>query len=125
MGWSTTVISPPDGHMGSYFQSLEKVRDRGFATLYPTHGPPITQSPSAFIQAYLDHRRAREASILERLEAGETNIPDMVRTIYAAVDKSLHPAACHSVLGHMIHLVELEKVKVTGPLDLSGQYHLA
>lgn len=106
MGWSTTVISPPDGDMADYLASLAKVRDRGFDTIYPTHGSPVTQDPSGFIQAYIDHRKAREAAILDRLSAGDTGIPEMVTTIYAAVDKKLHPAACHSVLGHMIHLVK-------------------
>ncbi len=106
MGWSTTVISPPDGDMGDYIASLEKVRDRGFATIWPTHGPPITDNPTAFIQAYIDHRKAREAAIIARLAAGDETIPAMVKTIYAGVDVKLHPAACHSVLGHMVQLVK-------------------
>lgn len=106
MGWSTTVISPPDGDMGDYMTSLAKVRDRGFDAIYPTHGSPVTEDVTGFIQAYIDHRKAREAAIVERLNAGDTEIPEMVKTIYAAVDKKLHPAACHSVLGHMIHLVD-------------------
>ncbi len=110
MGWSTTVISPPDGDMGDYLASLEKVRDRGFDIIWPTHGPPVTDDPSGFIQAYIDHRKAREAAIVERLQAGDKAIPEMVKTIYAGVDKSLHPAACHSVLGHMIQLVKEGRV---------------
>ncbi len=111
MGWSTTVISPPDGDMGDYLDSLAKVRDRNFKTIWPTHGPPVTDDASGFIQAYIDHRKKREAAILDRLAAGDTNIPQMVRTIYADIDKKLHPAACHSVLGHMIHLVKLGVVE--------------
>ncbi|MEO0982027.1 MAG: MBL fold metallo-hydrolase [Pseudomonadota bacterium] len=106
MGWSTTVISPPDGDMGDYLNSLAKVRDRNFKTIWPTHGPPVTDDAPGFIQAYIDHRKKREDAILARLSAGDTNIPEMVKTIYADVDKKLHPAACHSVLGHMIHLVK-------------------
>jgi glyoxylase-like metal-dependent hydrolase (beta-lactamase superfamily II) len=111
MGWSTTVISPPDGNMGDYLASLEKVRARGFDTIWPTHGPPVTEDPSAFIQTYIDHRRARERAILERLAAGDETIPDMVATIYADVDAKLHPAACHSVLGHMLQLVRDGRVE--------------
>lgn len=118
MGWSTTVISPPDGDMGDYLASLEKVRDRGFSTIWPTHGPPVTEDPSGFIQAYIDHRKAREAAILERLAAGDETIPEMVKTIYAAVDKKLHPAACHSVLGHMMQLVK--DGRVTTPDAMPG-----
>ncbi|HVY89788.1 MAG TPA: MBL fold metallo-hydrolase, partial [Hyphomonadaceae bacterium] len=105
MGWSTTVISPPDGNMAAYFASLEKVRARGFATLWPTHGPPVTDV-APFITAYAAHRRAREEAIVERMRAGDTLIPHMVEVIYKDVDKRLHPAASHSVLAHMIHLVE-------------------
>lgn len=110
MGWSTTVISPPDGDMGDYLASLEKVRDRRFDIIWPTHGPPVTETPSSFIQACIDHRKQREAAILDRMAAGDQTIPDMVETIYAAVDKRLHPAACHSVLGHMMELVKQGRV---------------
>lgn len=124
MGWSTTVISPPDGHMGDYLNSLAKVRDRNFKTIFPTHGPPVTENPSGFIQSYIDHRKAREDAILDRLAKGDSKIPQMVKTIYADVDARLHPAACHSVLGHMIHLVEVGKVAVSGLPDISGEYSL-
>ena len=125
MGWSTTVISPPDGNMSDYLASLEKVRDRGFEVIWPTHGPPVTDDPTAFIQAYIDHRRAREAAIIARLEAGDRTIPDMVTVIYAAVDKKLHPAACHSVLGHVIQLVKDGRVATEDPVPgVKSEYRL-
>jgi glyoxylase-like metal-dependent hydrolase (beta-lactamase superfamily II) len=124
MGWSTTVISPPSGRMGDYFASLDKVRRRGFSILWPTHGPPVTDV-APFIDAYTAHRRAREEAIVERLRAGDTRIPDMVKVIYKDVDKRLHPAAAHSVLAHVIHLVEAGRVKAGGPLDLATEYRLA
>lgn len=111
MGWSTTVISPPDGNMADYFNSLNKVLALDPNIIYPTHGSPIKENPSGFVQAYIDHRLNREKDILGRLELGERSIPEMVKTIYAQVDKQLHPAACHSVLAHMIHLVEQGQVK--------------
>lgn len=114
MGWSTTVIGPPDGDMSAYFASLEKVRDRGFSTIWPTHGPPITEDPSGFVQAFIDHRLERERQIITQMQAGKTQIKDMVSVIYADVDKRLHPAACHSVLAHMIRLVELGRVECMG-----------
>ena len=123
MGWSTTVISPPDGHMGDYFASLDNVRARGFATIWPTHGPPITDV-APFLDAYIAHRRAREQQILDRLRAGDTRIPDMVAVMYKDVDKRLHPAACHSVLAHVIHLVELGQVQADGPPGITTDYRL-
>jgi glyoxylase-like metal-dependent hydrolase (beta-lactamase superfamily II) len=123
MGWSTTVISPPDGHMGDYYASLEKVRARHFSTIWPTHGPPI-RDVDPFIEAYIRHRRAREEMIAGRLQAGDTKIPAMVEVIYRDVDKRLHPAACHSVLAHMIHLVETGRARADGPFTLATDYHL-
>lgn len=125
MGWSTTVISPPDGDMADYFASLEKVRDLGLSRIIPTHGPPIEENITEFVQAYLDHRKAREAAIIERMKLGDTAIPDMVRIIYADVDTRLHPAACHSVLGHMIHLVKTGRAIAEGDLCVAGRYTLA
>lgn len=110
MGWSTTVISPPDGDMSDYFASLEKVRDRNYDKLWPTHGPPIEGNVREFVQAYIDHRLSRESQILEQLRQGRSTIRDMVSVMYADVDKKLHPAACHSVLAHMIRLVKTGRV---------------
>lgn len=123
MGWSTTVIVPPDGDMDAYFASLEKVRARGFSTLWPTHGPPITE-PDPFIAAYAAHRLDRERQIFEQLAAGPARIPDMVAVMYAAVDKSLHPAACQSVLAHMIRLVKLGRAACEGAPGIGSVYRL-
>lgn len=123
MGWSTTVISPPDGHMGDYFASLRKVRARNFSTIWPTHGPPIT-NVAPFLDSYIAHRIARENAIIDRLRNGDTRIPDMVQVIYKDVDKRLHPAACHSVLAHIIYLVETGRVKADGPLGLATDYRV-
>jgi glyoxylase-like metal-dependent hydrolase (beta-lactamase superfamily II) len=123
MGWSTTVISPPDGDMDDYLASLAKVRDREYAALWPTHGPPVREV-RPFVQAYIDHRLAREAQILARLEAGDTRIPDMVAMIYANVDKRLHPAACHSVLAHMARLVKRGAVMTEGTPSVASPYRI-
>ena len=124
MGWSTTVISPPDGNMGDYYRSLAKIRARNFTTLWPTHGPPV-KDVNAFIDAYVAHRRAREEAIVARLKAGDTLIPDMVKVIYKDVDARLHAPAAHSVLAHMIHLVEAGRATADGPFTLTTRYHAA
>lgn len=124
MGWSTTVISPPDGDMNDYLASLEKVRDRDFDTLWPTHGPPVREV-RPFVEAYIAHRLNREAQILERLKAGDTRIKDMVRVMYADVDAKLHPAACHSVLAHIERLIKLEIVRSAGSAEVDSVYTLA
>ncbi|MFZ4604708.1 MAG: MBL fold metallo-hydrolase [Caulobacter sp.] len=124
MGWSTTVISPPDGDMGDYFASLERVKAREFTTLWPTHGPPITE-PGPFVQAYIDHRRDREAQIVAALKAGFTQIKPMVAELYKAVDVRLHPAAAHSVMAHMVQLVKEGRVLCDGAPGLDSAYRLA
>ena len=124
MGWSTTVISPPDGDMEAYLESLRKVADERFTTLWPTHGPPITD-PAPFLEAYLEHRRSREAEIIAAIAAGRSQIADMVPLIYAAVDARLWPAASHSVLAHLIGLVRRGAVRCDSEPAMGGVYSLS
>ena len=124
MGWSTTVITPPDGDMGDYMASLQKVKERHFATLWPTHGPPVTDV-GPFIDAYAAHRRERESQILAELAAGPSRIKDMVPRLYAAVDQRLWPAAAHSVLAHMLELVNTGRVAAEGEPQIDSLYRLA
>ena len=124
MGWSTTVVGPPDGDMGQYYESLAKVRGRGFSTLWPTHGPPILEV-EPFLDAYLAHRLQREAQILDQLALGRGRIRDMVPVMYAAVDPRLHPAASHSVLAHLIHLVRQGRVVSDPTPGPDATYRLA
>ncbi|MEI6440939.1 MAG: MBL fold metallo-hydrolase [Alphaproteobacteria bacterium] len=124
MGWSTTVVSPPDGDMTDYMNSLDLIKAREFTTLWPTHGPPVTEV-TPFIEAYIAHRKDREAQVLAALRSGQTRIKTMVPVLYAAVDSRLHPAAARSVLGHMIDLVNRGLVIADGPPDLDADYRLA
>ena len=123
MGWSTTVIAPPDGDMGDYYASLRKVMARGYATLWPTHGPPITD-PAPFLDAYLAHRLKRESQILELLARGPANIPQMVSRLYAGIDPRLHRAAGASVLAHLTHLIQAGRVASEGPEGDGRNYRL-
>ncbi|HLK24009.1 MAG TPA: MBL fold metallo-hydrolase [Caulobacteraceae bacterium] len=124
MGWSTTVVTPPDGDMGAYIASLDLIKSRNFKTLWPTHGPPITDV-GVFIDAYKAHRFDRERQILELLEAGQSRIVEMVPKMYAGVDPRLYPAAARSVHAHMIELVRSGRVKADGAPELGSDYHLA
>lgn len=123
MGWSTTVVAPPDGNMRDYMASLDKVIARDFDTLWPTHGPPI-RDVKPFLEAYRAHRLEREAQIVARLRAGDRTIAQMVEALYAAVDRALWPAASLSVLAHLIKLVE-EGVATAWPSPtLSAEFQL-
>lgn len=115
MGWSTTIVAPPDGDMAAYMASLDTVIARGFSTIWPTHGAPITE-PGPFLAAYRAHRLGREAQVLDRLAAGDRRIADMVPTLYAAVDSRLWPAASLSVWAHLIALERAGRVRAApGP----------
>ena len=103
MGWSTTVVSPPDGDMAAYMQSLEKLLAREDIIYYPAHGAPV-QRPQRLVRGLIGHRRQREGQILRRLKAGEGRISDMVEQMYKGLDPRLHPAAGRSVLAHLIDL---------------------
>ena len=124
MGWSTTVIAPPDGDMTDYLESLERVRARGFATLWPTHGPPVREV-APFLDAYIAHRHARADQILRALEAGPSRIADLVPRLYADVDPRLHPAAARSMLAAMIDLVRRGRVRTEGAPGALNEYRLA
>lgn len=103
MGWSTTVVAPPDGDMAAYMGSLEKLLARDDRIYYPTHGAPVTE-PQRWTRHLIGHRRQREAQILALLAEGQSSVPAMVERMYAGVDKRLWPAAGRSVLAHLIDL---------------------
>jgi glyoxylase-like metal-dependent hydrolase (beta-lactamase superfamily II) len=121
MGWSTTIVAPPDGDMADYMASLDAVIAADFAALWPTHGAPVTE-PGPFLAAYRDHRLEREAQVLVRLAAGDRTIAAMVPTLYAAVDPRLWPAASLSVQAHLIKLVKEGRVAVEGEPTLDAVY---
>jgi len=87
MGWSTSVISPPDGDMAAYMESLRKLLGRGEDLYYPTHGNPI-QNARQHVKDFIAHRLDREAQILACLNAGLQTIGDMVPAMYRDVRKS-------------------------------------
>lgn len=124
MGWSTTVITPPDGDMTDYLASLEAVRARKFDVLWPTHGPPI-RDVEAFIQAYADHRQERLDQITDALKTGPARIRDLVPRLYADVDARLHPAAARSMLAGMIHLARKGTLATDGEPGPDSVYRLA
>ena len=124
MGWSTTVITPPDGDMSDYLASLALIRARGFATLWPTHGPPI-RDVTPFIDAYAEHRQQRIDQILTALAAGPARVKDLVPRLYADVDARLWPAAARSMQAAMIHLERLGRIATGGEPGPENEYRLS
>jgi glyoxylase-like metal-dependent hydrolase (beta-lactamase superfamily II) len=123
MGWSTTVVAPPDGDMGDYLASLRKLLARDDAVYWPAHGGPIHDT-KAFVAGYLAHRLEREAQIIAALKAGVTAIPEMVERIYVGLDPRLRPAAGLSVLAHLLLLLKHGRVVAEGGQGLSSRFRL-
>ncbi|MBH5323514.1 MBL fold metallo-hydrolase [Aurantiacibacter sediminis] len=103
MGWSTSVIVPPDGDMGDYMASLHKLYERDDRIYYPAHGPAV-EKPKQLVRGNIGHRKAREGQILKLLTEAAQPIEDLVARMYSGVDKRLWPAAQMSVWAHLIHL---------------------
>lgn len=118
MGWSTTVVSPPDGNMADYMASVRKLIARSDAVLYPTHGNPV-RDPAPFLAAYLAHRVERENQIIELLQRGPSTIRAMVEVLYANVRRELHKPARRSVMSHLLKLHDEAKVTTVNDLPPS------
>ncbi|MGI4877432.1 MAG: MBL fold metallo-hydrolase [Janthinobacterium lividum] len=113
MGWSTSVVAPPDGDMAAYMASLRRLLDRDDRVYYPTHGAPVAD-PQRFVRGLITHRRQRETQILRQLAGGTTTVPAMVAAMYAGVDPRLHVAAGLSVLAHLLDLQARSQVSAEG-----------
>ena len=124
MGWSTSIVAPPDGSMIDYMASLERLERRDEDLYFSGHGPEIPEGPR-YVRFLARHRRAREASILHRLAKGEADIPTMVRAIYIGLDPRLTNAAGYSVLAHLEDLVGRGIVATDGDPVIGGTYRMA
>lgn len=124
MAWSTTIVAPPDGSMGDYMYSLARLVDRAEALYWPGHGGPVTQ-PARFVRALIQHRRAREAAILDRISKGDTQIGPIVERLYEGLAPALHGAAALSVLAHLEELVAKGLVTTDGPPRRDSRFERA
>jgi len=103
MGWSTSVIAPPDGHMGDYLASLERLAGRDDKILYPTHGSPITH-PKEWLGQLVAHRRMRESQIVAALAGGALTVQQLAERLYPGIEPVLRPAAGQQIAAHLAHL---------------------
>ena len=124
MGWSTTIVSPPDGHMGDYIASLERLLAGDDRTYWPTHGASI-RDPGPFVELLIEHRHRRAREVEACLRDGLDTIPAMVKRMYHDLPAGMHPAAARSVLATIIHLVEQGGVTCGGPPAAEARYTLA
>lgn len=116
MAWNTSVVAPPEGHMGDYMRSLEKIIARNDRVYFPGHGGQL-DNPQRMTRAFLTHRRMREAAILDCIKSGNNTVDAIVPVIYRELDKRLIPAAGLSVLAHVAHLAERGLVRYVHPLS--------
>ena len=123
MGWSTSVVVPPDGNMGQYMASLEKLRGREDTLYWPGHGAAVTD-PQRYVRALAHHRRQREAAILARLREGDRTIPQLVARMYQGLDPRLVGGAARSVLAHLEDLMERGLVVREGVVPLEADYRV-
>ncbi|WP_025899283.1 MBL fold metallo-hydrolase [Sneathiella glossodoripedis] len=124
MGWSTSIVSPPDGDMKQYLASLEKLLDYEHTRYWPTHGPAI-DNPHDHVKGLIAHRHERMNQIRTCLQQGPASIPQMVKKMYTDVPEYLHPAAARSVYSHIIMMVENGEVETDSDMRVSSTYQLA
>ncbi len=124
MGWSTSVVIPPDGDMTAYRASLHLLQTRDDRAYLPGHGP-VVGDPHRYVTALTAHRVEREIEILAALRSGKTTIPDIVEVVYAAVDSRLHRAAGMTVLAHLRALIAEHRVACAGEPTLDTEYRPA
>lgn len=123
MGWSSSVISPPDGDMGAYMAQLDRLSRDQWDCFLPGHGDPVG-NPSDRIAALIAHRRDREAQILAALASGPADPDTLTARVYAGIPAELHPAARRNVLAHLLDLLEKNKVVTDGPPNLAARFSL-
>jgi len=124
MGWSTSIIGPPDGDMTSYMNSLALLLDRDDEVYWPTHGTAIPDVKT-YVQAFIDHRLEREKQILASLADGFELIEDMVPGMYTDTDPRMFGAAARSVFAAMIRLLDSGQVTCLDDVPkLNGRYQL-
>ncbi|WP_426266671.1 MBL fold metallo-hydrolase [Sphingomonas sp. LHG3443-2] len=110
MGWSTTVVIPPDGHMGDYMASLQKLQARSETLFHPAHGEPV-EDPKRLMRGILGHRLQRERQLLRLVQESPAALTDLTLRAYPALDPRLRPAAEATALAHLITLEERGAVR--------------
>jgi glyoxylase-like metal-dependent hydrolase (beta-lactamase superfamily II) len=123
MGWNTSVIAPPEGHMGDYLASLHRLLDYGHEVYFPGHGGRIEQ-PQRLVKAFIMHRRWRESEVVESMTAGARTVPEITAQVYAGLPEHLTRAAQLSVLAHLERLVENGRARASGPVTLDDTFSL-
>lgn len=121
MGWNTSVIAPPEGHMGAYLDSLHRLLAYDHTVYLPGHGGSVAQ-PHRLVKAFIMHRRWRENEIVERLNTGARRVAEITEQVYVGLPEHLSRAAQLSVLAHLERLVENGRAGASGPISLEATF---
>jgi glyoxylase-like metal-dependent hydrolase (beta-lactamase superfamily II) len=126
MAWSTSVISPPDGDMQAYMESLALLLNRDDSVYWPTHGPAV-EDPKAYVEAFIAHRREREAQILECIDRGVLRVREMVPYMYKELPEFMYPAAARSVFAAVRYMVQRGELRSGDghELNIDASYYRA
>ncbi len=124
MGWASSLVSPPDGDLTDFMASCEKLARRDWAQFLPGHGEVISE-PTARLKWLIEHRKQREAQILEALQTGPSTAADLAERIYVDTPKALLGAATRNVLAHLIDRLQTGEVKQEGALTPAAIFKLS
>ena len=124
MAWSTTLISPPDGDVSAFRNSLRKLKCRGETLHFPGHGPPV-EDPKRMIHYQMEHRNEREGQIVSALERGPANAKELATEIYTEIPEHLLPAAARNVLAHLIDLDNRKVVSAEDKIGFESRFFLS
>lgn len=122
MGWSSTLVSPPDGDMAAYMDSLSRLSARRWSRFLPGHGPAV-EDPASRLAELTAHRRQREAQILSALHITPDHATGLAARIYTDTPAALLGAASRNVLSHLIDLSSRNQIAAEGKPSLSTRYH--
>ena len=121
MGWSTTLVAPPDGDMRAYLDQLERLQSRRWSRFLPGHGADVAD-PQTRLADLIAHRLGREAAILQALEGKPATVPDLTRQVYTGLAPRLLPAASQNVFAHLIDLASRNLVSATPALHPDAEF---
>ena len=122
MGWASSIVSPPEGDMGAYMASLDRLAQGQWSQLLPGHGEPVPD-PALRIHDLIAHRRTREAQILAALALGPADAGTLTRAIYHDTPLHLWPAAERNVLAHLLDLAARNRVEARPALGEGAIFH--
>ena len=123
MGWSSTLVSPPDGDLRAFLTSCQRLLDINAKRHLPAHGEPI-EKPNDRLNWLIAHRASREVQVVEALRRGSQTVQEIATSIYTDIDARLIPMAERNVFAHLIDLVERNIASATPVLSVSSRFRL-